>query len=52
MNEVNEKTNTSVIDTEEKENLNEKIIINYYHLLLNHYHKNHILHIHLILMEQ
>ena len=35
MNEVNEKTNTSVIDTEEKENLNEKIIINYLNKLKN-----------------
>ena len=25
MNEINEKTNTSVIDTEEKENLNEEL---------------------------
>ena len=35
MNEVNEKTNTSVIDTEEKENLNEKIVINYLNKLKN-----------------
>ena len=35
MNEINEKTNTSVIDTEEKENLNEKIIINYLNKLKN-----------------
>ncbi len=35
MNEVNEKTNTSVIDTEEKDNLNEKIIINYLNKLKN-----------------
>ncbi len=35
MNEVNEKINTNVIDTEEKENLNEKIIINYLNKLKN-----------------
>ena len=35
MNEINEKTNTSVIDTEEKENLNEKIVINYLNKLKN-----------------
>lgn len=35
MNEINEKVNTSVIDTEEKENLNEKIIINYLNKLKN-----------------
>ena len=29
MNEENEKTNTNIIDTEEKENLKEKIVVNY-----------------------
>lgn len=35
MNEINEKVNTSVINTEEKENLNEKIVINYLNKLKN-----------------
>ena len=35
MNEINEKVNTSIIDTEEKENLNEKIVINYLNKLKN-----------------
>lgn len=32
---MNEKVNTSVIDAEEKENLNEKIVINYLNKLKN-----------------
>ncbi len=35
MNEVNEKTNTNIIDTKEKENLNEKIVVNYLNKLKN-----------------
>lgn len=35
MNEIEEKVNTSIIDTEEKENLNEKIVINYLNKLKN-----------------
>ena len=35
MNEVNEKINTNIIDTEEKENLKEKIVISYLNKLKN-----------------
>ena len=35
MNEINENTNTSIINTEEKENLKEKIVINYLNKLKN-----------------
>ena len=35
MSEVNEKINTNIIDTEEKENLKEKVVISYLNKLKN-----------------